>query len=87
MTATTSMPSAAAMAAALSSGAALTAPIMPSIPGVTLPVSRLVGMEVIERLFPTRWNGSIVTATGIIAIVNVAVKAARAVKPWARPDE
>ncbi len=87
MTAATSMAAATSVAAALSTGAALTAPIMPSIPSVTLPVSRLVGMEVIERLFPTRWNGSMVTATRIIAIVNVAVKAARATKPWASPDE
>lgn len=43
----------AAAMAPLSSGAVFTAPIMASIPDVTLPVSRLVRMEVIERLFPT----------------------------------
>ena len=73
--------------AALSAGAVFTAPIMAGIPDVTLPVSRLVRMEVIERLFPARWNRSIVTITRIIAIVNVAVKALRAAKPWASSDE
>jgi hypothetical protein len=44
-------------------------------------------MEVIERLFATRWNGTIVTATRVIAIVHVAVKAARAAEPRASSDE
>jgi hypothetical protein len=60
---------------------------MASIPDVTLPVSRLVRVEVIERPFATLWQRSIVTATRIIAIVNVAVKAVTAVKPGASSDK
>jgi hypothetical protein len=60
---------------------------MTGIPSVTSPVSRLVGMEVIERLFPTLWNRPIVAAPRIIAIVNVAVKAATSMKPWSSSNE
>ena len=76
-----------AMASPLRSSAVLTAAIMAGIPDMTLPVSRLVRMEVIELLFATRWNGTIVTATRVIAIVHVAVKAARAAEPRASSDE
>jgi hypothetical protein len=87
LTVTATAVAAAAGMPALSSGAAFTRPIVAGIPGVTLPVSRLVRMEVIERLFPAPWKRSIVTVMRIIAIVNVAVKAVRAMKPWARSDE
>jgi len=73
--------------APLSSRAVFTGSVMASIPDVTLPVSRLVRMEVIERPFATLWQRSIVTATRIIAIVNVAVKAVTAVKPGASSDK
>jgi len=73
--------------APLRSRAVFTGSVMASIPDVTLPVSRLVRMEVIERPFATLWQRSIVTATRIIAIVNVAVKAVTAVKPGASSDK
>jgi hypothetical protein len=73
--------------APLSSRAVFTGSVMASIPDVTLPVSRLVRVEVIERPFATLWQRSIVTATRIIAIVNVAVKAVTAVKPGASSDK
>ena len=71
----------------LRSGAVFVAPIMAAISNMTLPVSGFVGMEVIERPFPTRWNRSVVAAARIIAIVHVAVKAVPAAKPWASSDE
>jgi hypothetical protein len=44
-------------------------------------------MKVIERLFASFRNGSVITATGIIAIINVAIKAARTAEPWPSSDE
>jgi predicted NAD/FAD-binding protein len=72
---------------ALSTSAVFTAAIMARIPGVTLPVSRLVRMKVIERLLPTFGNRAIVATTRIITIVNVAVEAMTAMEPWAGSDE
>ncbi len=78
---------AAATVSALSSSAVFTAPLMTGIPHVTSPVSRLVRMEVIERLLSTLGNRSPITVIRIIAIVNVAVKAVTAMKPRASSDE
>jgi hypothetical protein len=75
------------MTATAMAGAVFTASIMARIPDVTLPVSRLVRMEVIERLLSTRWKRSIVTVMRIITIINVAVKAMNAVKPGTSSDE
>lgn len=78
---------AATTVAALGPGAVFTGAIVAGIADVTLAVSGLVRMEVIEGLFPTFWNGATVTATRIIAIVNVTVEALRSAKPWAGSDE
>ena len=76
-----------ATAMALSSGAAFTGPIMARTPDVTLPVSRLVSVEVVERLFPALGDRTVVTVSRIIAIVDVAVKAMGAVKPGTSSDK
>jgi hypothetical protein len=72
---------------ALGSGAVFSAPIMAGISGMTSPVSRFIRMEMIERLLPTLGNRAIVAPPRIIAIVNVAVKAVTAMKPWAGSNE
>jgi hypothetical protein len=56
--------------------------IMASIAHVTSPVPRLVSPEVIEALCPTLRQRSNVTVMRIKAVVDMAVKAVTAVKPW-----
>jgi hypothetical protein len=62
-------------------------PIMARVAYVALPVPRLVCVEVVELLFPAPRHRSSVTVTRIIAVVDVAVKAVRAVKPGASSKE
>jgi hypothetical protein len=62
-------------------------PIMASVAYVALRVVRFVCVEVVERLRSALRHRSSVTVTRIIAVVDVAVKAARAVKPGASSNE
>ncbi len=62
-------------------------PIVARVAYVAFPVPRLVGVEVVELLRPALRHRSSVTVTRIITVVDVAVKAARAVKPWASSNE
>ncbi len=78
---------AAALMTTLSARAAFTVALMAGISRMTPPVSSLVGMEVIERLFAALWHRSAVTLTRIIPVVHMAVESARAAEPWARADE
>ena len=57
------------------------APIMAGVAYVALPIPRLVCVEVVERPLSTPRQRPIVTVMRVKAVVNVAVKAARAVKP------
>jgi hypothetical protein len=59
------------------------ATIMASIAYVTLPIARLVCVEVVERRLSAPRQRSNVTVMRIIAVVDVAVEAVRAVKPRA----
>jgi hypothetical protein len=70
-----------ATAAAISREGVLMAGIMTGVAYVALSISRLVSVEVIEPLLPTSRQRSMVTVTGIKAVVDVAVKTMRAMKP------
>jgi hypothetical protein len=61
--------------------------IMVRIAYVAASIPRLVSLEMIERLntTPRRWAS--VTMTRIVAVIDVAVKAVRAMKPWASSKE
>jgi hypothetical protein len=72
---------------ALRSGAAFAAAVMSGIAYVAAPVPRLIRMEVVERLLAALRHGTSVTMTRIIAVVDMAVKAARSVEPGARSNE
>jgi hypothetical protein len=61
--------------------------IMASVAYVTLPIPRLVSVEVVEPLLPALRQRSSVTVLRIIAVVDVAVKAVMAVKPGASRRE
>ena len=74
---------AAATSAMTSGQAVFGAPIMASVAYVTLPIPRLVCVEVVERRFTAPRQRSNVTVMRIIAVVDVAVEAMRAVKPGA----
>jgi hypothetical protein len=64
-----------------------TASVMAGGAHVALPIPRLVCVKVVELLRPALRHGSTVTVAGIKAVVHVAVKAARSVKPGAGPDK
>ena len=56
---------------------------MPSVAYMALPIPRLVPLEVVEALRPALRQRSNVTVMRIKAVVDMAVKAVRAVKPGA----
>jgi hypothetical protein len=70
-------------AASVSGEGVLGATIMRCVAYVALPVPRLICVEVVELLFPACRQRSMVAVMRIIAVVDVAVKAVRAVKPGA----
>ncbi len=57
--------------------------VMASVAYVASPISRLVSLEVVEALRPAPRQRSNVTVMRIKAVVDMAVKAVRAVKPGA----
>jgi hypothetical protein len=61
--------------------------IMARVACVTLPIPRLVGVEVVELLLAASWHRSNVTVMRIVAVVDMAVEAVRAVKPGAGANE
>jgi len=61
--------------------------IVAGVAYVALPIPSLVSMEVIEALRPALGQRSNIAVMGVKAVVDVAVKAVRAVKPGAGPDE
>lgn len=60
----------------------LAAAFMARIAGLAVPIVSRTCVEAIERLLPPRRNGPVIPMMRIIALVNVAIKSARAVKPW-----
>lgn len=72
---------------ALGSGAVLALRAVTGIAHVTLTIATFVAVEVIEGLLATFGVGAGVTATRIVAIVNMAVEAAATVVPGASADE
>lgn len=61
--------------------------IVPGVADVPMSVTRFVSLEVVEGLCPTGRHRSMVAVMGIKAVVNMAVKVGRAVKPGAGSDE
>ena len=76
---------AAAVAFPLGSSAMFTGSVMSRIAYVALVIPCLVRVEVVKRLFPACGHRSGVTMTRIIAIVDVAIEAARTVIPGPVP--
>jgi hypothetical protein len=56
-------------------------PVMARVAYVASPIPRFICMEVVEALRPALRHRSSVTVVRIKAVVNMAVKAARAMKP------
>jgi hypothetical protein len=63
------------------------ATIMARVAYVTSTIARLISVEVIELLLATPRQRSNVTVMWIKAVVDVAIEAVRAVKPWAGANE
>ena len=55
--------------------------------GVAAAVARLVAVEVVERLSAALRERSVIAATRIVAVVDVAVEVGRAVEPMAGSDK
>jgi hypothetical protein len=64
-----------------------TATIMARIAYVTLPIASLVCVEVVKRLLSAARKRSSITVMRIVAVVDVAVKAVRTMKPGTSPDK
>jgi hypothetical protein len=60
---------------------------MPGVAYVALPIARLVAVKVVELRLPATWQGPTVTVMRVKAVVNVAIKAVRAMKPGASSKE
>jgi hypothetical protein len=54
---------------------------------MTLAVARLIGLKVVERNGAAFRHRTVVAVVWVIAVINVAVEAVRAVEPWAGADE
>ena len=77
----------AAVAAALKSGAVFGRGLVACVAYVALSVSRLIPMEVAERLFSALRHRSCVAVMRIVAVIDVAVEAMRTMEPWAGSNE
>jgi hypothetical protein len=64
-----------------------TTTIMARIAYVTLPIASLVCVEVVERLLSAARKRSTITVMRIIAVVDVAVKTVRTMKPGTSPNK
>ena len=69
------------------SGAVLAAPGMARSTRVAMLIVRRVCLEAAERVFPAFWQWTMVAVARIVALVDVAIKPMRPVKPGAGPDE
>jgi hypothetical protein len=55
--------------------------IMAGVASVALSIAGLVAVKVVELLLPAPWHRANISVMGVKAVVNVAIKASRAVKP------
>jgi hypothetical protein len=69
------------------SGGVFSGSVMAGVADVAMPVLRLVSVEMGERLFPAGREWSVVAVTRIVAVVDMAIKPVRTVKPWPGPDK
>jgi hypothetical protein len=85
--ATAAVIAATTMITALMSGAVFATGSMAWVACVALPITRLIRVEVIERLLPTarHWPG--VTMVRIVTVVDMSIKSATAMEPRSSPYE
>jgi hypothetical protein len=76
-----------AMASPRKSGDMFSTSVMAGVADVAMPVLPLVSVEMGERLFPVGREWSVVAVTRIVAVVDMAIKPVRTVKPWPGPDK
>jgi hypothetical protein len=76
-----------ASASAIAGKCVFTAAIVSGIAYVALPIPRLVGVEMVEPLFPALRQWAVVSVVRIKAVVDVAIEAARSMKPGAGSDK
>jgi hypothetical protein len=74
-------------ATAIAGQGVFSAAVMAGRAHVASPIARLVCMEVVEWLRPALREWAVIPVMGIEAVVYVAVKAMRSVKPGAGPDK
>jgi hypothetical protein len=71
----------------LCTGAVFIGSVVASVAYMALPITRLVCVEVVVRLFPARRHGSGITVMRVVAVVYVAIEAVMTVEPRAGADE
>jgi hypothetical protein len=81
------MTASAAAISSLDTGTAFTTAVVASIADMASSVARFIGMEMVERPLAAVRHGADVTMVRIVAVVDVAIKAVTAVKPWTGADE
>ena len=81
------MAAATGVASARKPGSVFAAAIMAGIAWVAMRIMRCVGMEMVERLLSACRVRSVVAVARIVAVVDMAIKPVRTVKPGAGPDE
>ena len=81
------VPPGVAAAAAVAGEGVFATGIMTSIAYMALPVPRFVPVEVVELLLAATWQRAMVAVTGIVAVVDVAVKTTVAVEPGAGSEK
>jgi hypothetical protein len=70
-------------ATAISRERVFTIRFMPRVAYVTSPISRLISLKVVEALRPALRQRPSVTVMRVEPVIDMPVKAVRAVKPWA----
>ena len=74
-------------AAAIARERVFVAAIMPGGAYVAAAVARFVSMEVVERLFSAPGEWAMIAVMWVVAVIDVAIEAARAVKPGTGSDK
>jgi hypothetical protein len=77
----------AAVAASREPGAVLGVSIVAGVANVASPVSRLIRLEVSEWLRSAPWQRPMIPIVRVIAVIHVAIEAARSVKPGPGPKK
>jgi len=81
------VPASVATTAAVSGKSVFPAAFVGSLAYMTVPIPRLICIEMIEALGPALWERAMVAIPGIVTVVHMAIEAGMAMEPGTRSDE